>query len=144
MADRKRRPPKRKRALTPKACARCGDNVDRDPVTWSCWFCGGAICNRCGDQVGHCGHPEAEKAIRDTGGGTWEEQAAVAKRRLLGRRHKADVPQPQVSSGWLHAEALPRRQTALSVGADPTIRPWLRPDWKQRAGALASPRSRKR
>ena len=39
-------------------CNRCGDEI---PVKEdeSCWYCIEALCYKCWDALGHCGHPEA-------------------------------------------------------------------------------------
>jgi hypothetical protein len=45
--------------FTPAPCGRCWAIV-AGTVTWFCWWCGGALCDGCGDRYGHCGHPEAD------------------------------------------------------------------------------------
>jgi len=37
-------------------CRRC-DTAIATP-TWSCWLCGGELCDDCGDRHGHCDHDE--------------------------------------------------------------------------------------
>lgn len=58
-------------------CGRCGRDIDRAPEF--CWYCLGDLCYPCWDEVGHCGHPEADEANRkarewkpgDAEGSTW-------------------------------------------------------------------------
>ena len=50
--------------MTPPSdrCGRCSHDVN-DP-TWWCMHCGAALCNPCGDEFGHCGHPKVEELNR--------------------------------------------------------------------------------
>jgi hypothetical protein len=43
-------------------CGRCAATVN-DP-SWWCLHCGAALCDSCGDGVGHCGHPKVEEMNR--------------------------------------------------------------------------------
>ena len=40
-------------------CARCKSLADTADAEF-CWYCHARICYSCWDDVGHCGHPEAE------------------------------------------------------------------------------------
>lgn len=40
-------------------CGRCAEPVT--DVFWRCWWCGCYLCAACGDAVGQCGHPEADR-----------------------------------------------------------------------------------
>ena len=40
-----------------KTCGRCKQPPGRAET---CWYCNGDLCVKCWDEVGHCGHEEAE------------------------------------------------------------------------------------
>jgi hypothetical protein len=40
-------------------CNRCDREIPEGQEE-TCFFCGAALCNRCWDEYGHCGEPEAE------------------------------------------------------------------------------------
>ena len=42
-----------------KTCGRCSAPID--DYVWWCWWCEAPLCSKCGDEVGHCGHPEADE-----------------------------------------------------------------------------------
>jgi len=46
-------------------CGRCKKEIPVDEAE-TCWYCHADLCFECWDEVGHCGHPEAE-AINDMG-----------------------------------------------------------------------------
>lgn len=41
-------------------CGRCQKQIESPEDGELCWYCGGDLCYECWDEVGHCGHPEAE------------------------------------------------------------------------------------
>ncbi len=44
------------------SCGRCKIDV-LEKNAECCWWCTGWLCSVCWDNFGHCGHPEADKAI---------------------------------------------------------------------------------
>ena len=44
-------------------CGNCKQDIYEDAQEY-CWYCHGPICYACWDDIGHCGHLEAE-AIND-------------------------------------------------------------------------------
>jgi hypothetical protein len=40
-------------------CGNCKAEVD-SAAAQGCWYCDAVLCYPCWDDVGHCGHPEAE------------------------------------------------------------------------------------
>lgn len=48
-----------------RECRRCGISVP-DNKEERCWFCNGVLCYDCWDKEGHCGHKDAERAVRNT------------------------------------------------------------------------------
>lgn len=40
-------------------CGRCKREIESGPAE-RCWYCQAWLCFACWDDVGHCGHPEAE------------------------------------------------------------------------------------
>lgn len=40
-------------------CNRCHKIIPRDDAEF-CWYCMATLCSTCWDDVGHCGHPEAD------------------------------------------------------------------------------------
>ena len=49
----------------PVLCGRCADHLPGDEWEF-CWYCAGRLCKTCWESVGHCGHPEAEKANEES------------------------------------------------------------------------------
>jgi hypothetical protein len=62
-------------------CGRCG----AEPGGWWCWICGAPLCERCGDEIGQCGHEEAAEVEQRSAEMTPDERRALA-RRLMDRR----------------------------------------------------------
>jgi len=46
-------------------CGRCKKEIPANEAE-TCWYCHADLCFECWDEVGHCGHPEAEE-INDMG-----------------------------------------------------------------------------
>lgn len=57
-------------------CGRCSVEVDRPE---RCWWCGGALCASCWDEIGHCGHADADQANRVSAAMTPEERREMAQ-----------------------------------------------------------------
>jgi hypothetical protein len=65
-----------------QTCGRCGAEVSDPPET--CWWCETSLCSPCWEALGHCGHPEADKANEDTGrASTWDERHRIVNRRPI-------------------------------------------------------------
>jgi len=46
-------------------CGFCDRRVEESEAEY-CWYCGGRLCGLCWEEVGHCGHPEADEINRKT------------------------------------------------------------------------------
>jgi hypothetical protein len=58
-------------------CPRCGQPAECE----ICWFCLAHLCDRCWEEAGHCGHPEAVEINRKTAEATtWEERDELVRR----------------------------------------------------------------
>ena len=62
-------------------CGRCGKSIPADEDE-ACWFCMGALCYRCWDQYGHCGHPEADKINELVKNGVFHDPLQVMTRKV--------------------------------------------------------------
>jgi hypothetical protein len=58
-------------------CGRCLTNVA--DTMWRCWWCSAPLCLSCGEVVGHCGHPDAERVDRETVEAEIEVRREIAK-----------------------------------------------------------------
>lgn len=57
-------------------CKRCGKS-GADAV---CWYCCEPLCSECWEELGHCGHPEAERANELTrAAGSYEERREIVE-----------------------------------------------------------------
>ena len=45
-------------------CGFCTREIHEDEAE-SCWLCGGPLCDLCWDEVGHCGHRDADRIDRE-------------------------------------------------------------------------------
>lgn len=41
-------------------CGRCNKEITREDAEY-CWYCMEYLCGECWEEVGHCGHEEAER-----------------------------------------------------------------------------------
>jgi hypothetical protein len=51
-------------------------------ATFYCWWCGKTLCLTCGDEIGHCGHPEADEVNERSGemdGDGWRRVAEALR-----------------------------------------------------------------
>ena len=58
-------------------CGRCKKAVTKGKEEW-CWFCPEPLCYPCWEEVGHCGHPEADAINKASLTMTYEERRDTA------------------------------------------------------------------
>jgi len=41
-------------------CGRCSEEIDNESAEY-CWYCMAYLCGDCWEEIGHCGHEEADR-----------------------------------------------------------------------------------
>lgn len=72
--------------MDPVTCGRCRIAIPDGVRREMCWLCEADLCGPCWEAVGHCGHPEADRANQEARSAfSWDERQAAVRRALESR-----------------------------------------------------------